>query len=172
MIEVGAIIKLRPSAFEQEFETFHWKDKYLYEDRFEAITLRFKSLSYRDDENNGLSLSNSWQRGDQASTLFGSSEAIITDIEFDPDEQPFMIWTDNFCILYAAALKNSEFIVLPAENHNLRMSKAEQQMIEDLEFFEQQYLNGLFCVLERENNKRASYKAGLAGMIRDGKWKK
>lgn len=164
MIKIGDIVKLRPSAFEHEFDTYHWQDKYLYEDRFHGVILWFENLVQQG--------CNAGQRGDIANTLFGSSESTVSEIEYDPEGQPFMVWTDRFSILYAEALEKNEITILSPATYPLSVSNAEKEMINDLEFFEQEYLNGLFSVLERESNKLASYKTGLAMMIREGKWKK
>lgn len=164
MIKIGDIIKLRPSAFEPEFDTYHWQDKYLYEDRFHGVILWFENLVQQE--------CNTGQRGDIANTLFGSSESIVNEIEYGPEGQPFIVYTDRFSIFYAEALEKNEITILSSAGCNQNICKVEKEMINDLEFFEQEYLNGLFNVLERENNKLASYKVGLARMIREGKWKK
>jgi hypothetical protein len=156
MIKVGDVIKLRPSIFDKEFQKYNWTNKYLYEDQFEFVSLRFRTLG---------------QPGDMAKTIFGSSETIIDEIENDSDENPFIVLTSNFRIIYPEALRNNEIIVSPFVESDFKTFHSEKALIDDLEFFEQEYLGGLFSVMERENNKLDKYKLGLFMMIREGKWK-
>lgn len=163
MIKVGDVIKLRPSVFEKEYQECEWANKYLYEDQFEFISLRFKNMD---------------QRGDVAKTFFGSSETIVEKIENDDDGQPwivngqpFIVLTDKFTIIYPEALKKNEISVSPAEEADFNIVKSEKQLINDLEFFEQGYLEGIFNVMERENNKLDTYKRGFYMMKSEGKWK-
>ncbi len=123
---------------------------------FEFVSLRFTNLR---------------QNGDMAKTFFGSSESIIEEIEYDSEEQPFIVRTNNFRILYPNAIEHNEIKVLPYESSRFKLIKSEKELIDNLEFFERKYLEGLFSVLERENNKLDQYKLGLTMMIREGKWK-
>jgi hypothetical protein len=162
MIKVGDVIKLRPSVFDKEYQTCEWSNKYLYEDQFQHISLRFKKLN---------------QPGDRVKTIFGSSETVVEEIEKDDegnpwfvDGLPFILLTDKFEIVFPEALKKKEIAVLSSEDIGLKSLASEKQLIEDLEFFEQNYLEGIFNVLERENNKNAAYRTGFYMMKREGKW--
>lgn len=156
MIDIRAVVQLRPSFFENEFEKADWSNKYLYEDQFKGVSLRFKKLG---------------QPGDIAKTIFGSSLTIIDEIEYDHDGCPFIILTNNFTITYPVAFENNEIKVYPAGQITFEAIKAEENLISDLEFFELNYLEKIFNVMERENNKFAMYKLGFYLMIREGKWK-
>ena len=156
MIKVGDVIKLRSSIFDNEFETFNWTDKYLYEDQFEFVSLRFKALG---------------QPGDMAKTFFGSSETIVNEIENDHEGKPFIVLTDNFRIIYPEALRKNEIRVYSMVETDFKAIQSEKELIDDLEFFELKYLEGHFSVMERENNKYDKYRFWLFMMIREGKWK-
>ena len=54
--------------------------------------------------------------------------------------------------------------------HDFKPVQSENELIGDLEFFEKEYLKGLFSIMERENNKLDKYKFWLSMMIREGKW--
>jgi hypothetical protein len=108
MVKVGDIIKLRPSVFEEEYPTSEWSEKYLYEDQFKHVSLRFRNLG---------------QQGDMAKTIFGSSETVVEEIGNDDDGfpwmvdgQPFILITDRFIIIYPEALRRNEITVLPFED--------------------------------------------------------
>ena len=44
MVEIGDVIKLRPSIFENEFENTEWSDKFMYEDSFKLFKTRSKPI--------------------------------------------------------------------------------------------------------------------------------
>jgi|GEM_PF-3180374 len=155
MIKIGDIVKLRPSVFAQEFQAREWSTKYLYEDPFEHVSLRFKKLG---------------QPGDMARTIFGGSETVIEEIENDDHDQPFLVLTDSFRIVYPEALRKKEISVSSPSELTVKVCQAEKRLIEDLEFFEQKYLEGIFTVMERENNKLHYYKQGFYMMKREGRW--
>jgi hypothetical protein len=163
MVEIGDIIKLRPSVFAEEFHKYGdatygypWSEKYLYEDRFEYVSLRFRLLG---------------QPGDMAKTFFGSSETIVEDIEYDYDGQPLVLLTSSFRIICPNALEKDEVTICSFGKEAPEVYQSEKDLIENLEFFEQQYLEGTFSVMERENNKFDHYRLGLYMMLREGKWK-
>lgn len=163
MVKVGDVIRLRPSIFDGEYQTAEWSNKYLYEDQFRYVALRFKNLE---------------QPGDRAKTIFGSSETVVEEIENDDNGQPwvvdglpFIVLTDKFRIIYPEALKQREINTLPSKQVSLKSFESEKRLIDDLEFFEQKYLEGLSNILERENNKYASYRTGFYMMKGEGKWK-
>ncbi len=106
-----------------------------------------------------------------AKTFFGSSETIVEDIEYDYEGQPLVVLTNSFRIIFPSALENHEVTINSLGNEKPVVYESEKKLIEDLEFFEQHYLEGTFTVMERENNKFASYKTGLYMMLREGKWK-
>lgn len=158
MIRIGDVIKLRPSIFEREFSSpqCEWLNKYMYEDQFELVSLWFGSMG---------------QNGDIARTIFGSSESIINQIEYLENGQPFEVITDVFRIILPAALEKNELTVTSYDKKTFRPCKADKDLNEDLEFFEKEYLNGMFSIMERENNKMDMYKLGFYLMKREGKWK-
>ncbi len=156
MINVGDIVVLRNSAFASEFQTFDWSDKYLYEDAFNSVHLWFKKMN---------------QRGECAKTFLGGAHSIIQEIEYYPDLNiPFIIVTDLFSILYLQALNDGEIQIQPFDAAKYTPIKADGDLIDDLEFYEQMYLDKLLSVLERENNKQAMYKYGLVKMIKEKKF--
>jgi hypothetical protein len=157
MIEIGDIIKLRPSIFNDEFTNpkIGWSDKYLYEDMFEFVSLWFADLQ---------------QEGDMARTIFGSSESKVIRIERSADGQPFEVITDLFRIIYPEAIRKNELTLQNSNQEALKQFKSDKELIEYLEFFEKEYLNGLFSIMERENNKMDKYKFGFHMMKREGKW--
>lgn len=105
-----------------------------------------------------------------AKTFFGSSETIIEEIEYD-NGQPSIVLTDKFRIIFPNALENKEVISCGIEREAPVIYHSEKELIKNLELFEQYYLEGLFTVMERENNKFAFYKTGFYMMLREGKWK-
>lgn len=153
--KTGDVIQLRPSAYAVELSTGKWSEKYLSEDAFSAVALRFRQME---------------QAGEFAKTIFGASFAVIEEIEYDPNGQPMTIKTDKFHIFYPEAAVRGEIMILPAGSHRTDRFPSESQLVEDLEFFEIGFKDGLFSVMERENNKLAMYKKGLYMMAKEGKW--
>jgi len=156
-VKIGDVIQLRPSAFEHKFletEPLDWSKKYLYKDRFKHVYLRFKTIN---------------KAGDRAITLFGSSLSRVERIEY-LEGKPFIIWTELFEIFLAGALEKDEvFISSDGKNHSLS-SQAEKELVDNLDYFEYHYLDGLFSVAERENNKLDMYKRGFYTIRKEGKW--
>ena len=66
------------------------------------------------------------------------------------------------------ATENSEIEIITS--NELSNSSIETELINYLDFFESQYLKGLFDVLERENNKTDCYNRAKHQMINDKKW--
>lgn len=157
MIEIGDVVKLRPSIFEDEFRNSkaEWSNKFMYEDTFEFVSLWFDNLG---------------QEGDMAKTIFGASESRIIRIENSEDGQPFEVVTDLFRIIFPEALRLNELSVSKFDEKTFKRFKSDKELIEDLEFFEKEYLNGLFSIMERENNKLDKYKLHFHLMKREGKW--
>lgn len=155
MVQVGDVIRLRGSVFESELSKSEWQSKYLYEDTFKYVALRFSALN---------------QPGDMAKTFFGSSESIVEDIECVYEGQPLIVLTNLFRIVYPAALEDREISVIPPMEKMFRTNEAESQLIKNLEFCEAKYLEGIFSIMERENNKFAMYKTGFYMIKNEGKW--
>lgn len=106
-----------------------------------------------------------------AKTIFGSSETIVEEIKNDFEGLPPVVLTSYFRIIFPNALTKNEIIVFSLVKSDFKLFQSKKTLIDDLEFFEQKYLEGLFSIMERENNKLDQYKSGLALMIREGKWK-
>lgn len=157
-VQLGDVIKLRPSAFQAEFATIHskaqWSNKYLYEDCFRYVDIWLPTLK---------------QPGGSACTYFGSSQSRICEIEYIEGE-PFIIVTDLFRIVYPNALQNSEIEVFPYNEQSYCFYQPEKELIACIDQFEQWYLAGLFQVHERETNKQDCYKRGFYQIIQAGKW--
>lgn len=162
MVQIGDVITLRNSAFHNEFLQMvgfsEWSDKYLYEDQFEFVSLNFSKMN---------------KVGDMVKTLFGSSQSRVIEIEYSNDacDVPFIIKTDLFRIIFDDAIKNKEISVSSFDPNTYNFFLEEKKLIENLEFFEQKYLEGLFEIHERENNKLAHYRHGFHFMFKEGKWK-
>jgi hypothetical protein len=160
MIKVGDVIQLRESIFQSEFEKMGrysvWSNKYLYEDEFQYVCLKFFKLG---------------KTGDMAKTLFGSSQTRVIHIEYDAEERPWIVTTDLYEIILREALDSKEISIKAYDEKNFRSLQAEKELVENLEHFEQKYMEGLFQINERENNKLDMYKLGLHRMIHEGKWK-
>ena len=105
-----------------------------------------------------------------ARTIFGSSETIIEEIENDSDDQPLIVLTDRFRIICPNALQKNEVSISPPSKATFKASQAEKELIENLEFYEQKFLEGFFDVMERENSKLAAYKTGYFMMKTEGRW--
>jgi hypothetical protein len=157
MIEIGDVVKLRPSIFEVEFRNSktEWSNKFMYEDTFEFVSIWFDNLG---------------QEGDMARTIFGGSESRIIRIENSENGQPFEVVTDLFRIIFPEALRLNELTVTKFDEKTFRLFNSDKDLIEDLEFFEKEYLNGLFSIMERENNKLDRYRLYFHLMKREGKW--
>ncbi len=160
MIQVGDIVRLRDSIFHTEFLKMDqyalWSNKYLYEDEFKYTCLRFPNLG---------------KTGDMAKTIFGSSHTKVIHIEYIECNIPFIVTTDFFEIVIEAALQNREVEILSSDVQSFKLLQAEKELIGNLEFFELKYLEGLFDVNERDNNKLDMYKLGFHLMVKEGKWK-
>ncbi|MFN8356411.1 MAG: hypothetical protein U0Y10_18285 [Spirosomataceae bacterium] len=159
MIQIGDTIQLRPSCFKDEFQAMKngliWKQKYLYEDEFEHVSLFYPNLQ---------------KRGEYAKTFWGNTQSQVIQVEYDHENNPFMVYTNLFWISFEKALKNNEIRILKL-NQDLKYDlEVESKLLEDLEFFEKKYLDNTFDILERENNKLYVYKLGLFKMIKAGKF--
>lgn len=157
MIEIGDVVKLRPSIFENEFRDNrnNWSNKFMYEDTFNFVSIWFDSIG---------------QEGDMAKTIFGASESRVIRIEHAEDGQPVIVITDLFRIIFPQAVSSNELSIAKFEEGTFRQFKSDRHLIEDLEFFEQEYLKGLFSIMERENNKLDKYRFHFHMMKREGKW--
>lgn len=157
-VQLGDVIKLRPSAFQAEFAAItpkaQWSINYLYEDRFRYVDIWLPTLR---------------QPGGSACTYFGSSQSRVVDIEY-LDDKPFIVITNLFHILFLRAVEVSEIEVLPYEPQHYCFYQAEQELIECIDYFEQSYLLGMFQVHERENNKLDCYARGFSRIMQEGKW--
>jgi|JI9StandDraft_2_1071091.scaffolds.fasta_scaffold131884_1 hypothetical protein len=157
MIKIGDVVKLRPSIFEDDFRNSktEWSNKFMYEDTFESVSLWFDKLG---------------QEGDMARTIFGSTESRIIRIENSEDGQPFVVVTDLFRIIFPEALRRKELTVRKYNEKNYKQFKSDRELIDSLESFEKEYLNRVFSILERENNKMDMYKLHFHLMKHEGKW--
>lgn len=162
MIKLGDIIKLRDSAFKDDFmqmgQNLKWNDRYLYDDQFKYIALNFTNIN---------------KTGEQLKTFFGSSKSKVIDIEFDEANNPSIVKTDLYIIVFQPAVKNKELTIINnAEDKQIQLNikQCESELVEDLEFIEKIYLEGLLQINERENNKVDKYKLGVKKMLMAGKW--
>jgi hypothetical protein len=106
--------------------------------------------------------------GDRAVTIFGSSLSRVERIEY-LEGNPFIIWTELFEIFLAGALEKDEIFISSDDKSHPLSSQAEKELINNLDYFEYLYLDGLLSVAERENNKLDVYKRGFYTIRNEGK---
>ncbi|MGH1385217.1 hypothetical protein [Kordia sp.] len=156
MIKVGDYIKLKNKEYQNFYlKNKEWNDDYMYVGHFKHVCLWFQDLNCR---------------GEYAKIFFDSSISKVQEIENDETGKPLFIKTDFFWMVYPLALEKNEIEVLNQTPEKIIGFENDKRTIEDVEFFEKEYKNGLFDVLERENNKHACYRRGFYFMKDSGKW--
>ncbi|RZK42755.1 MAG: hypothetical protein EOO61_05260 [Hymenobacter sp.] len=84
-----------------------------------------------------------------------------------------LLFEQNYLRFFlAGALKKSEVFIFPDNEDFSNISLSEKKLIDDLDCIEKNYLDGIFSVSERENNKLDRYKYGFYRIISEGKWQK
>jgi hypothetical protein len=109
-------------------------------------------------------------RGESAKMIFDSACSKIIEIEYDNNKNPLFITTELFWIIFPDALDAKEIEIIKPQSMTLKEYKEDTRTIKNLEFFESEYLKGIFDILERENNKKDTYKRGYYMMRRESKW--
>jgi hypothetical protein len=156
MVEIEDYIKLRSLVFQHHFaDQQEWNDGYLWEGLFQHVCLWFSGLK---------------TRGESAKMIFDSACSKVIEIEYDNNKNPLFITTELFWIIFPDALDAKEIEIIKPQSMTLKEYKEDTRTIKDLEFFESEYLKGIFDILERENNKKDTYKRGYYMMRRESKW--
>jgi hypothetical protein len=137
-INVGDILELRASAFDEAFQcNGYWDLKYYYEDVIKSIYWTIEN----DKEVYGTSL---------PTVLGGTKTKVIAVIE----EAGVIskIYTDLYVIEMPYAYEKNQFKLIDS-NTPYEKDRQIEAYISDLSFYEENSKNGLFNPLERENNK-------------------
>ncbi|MDW3196843.1 MAG: hypothetical protein R8G66_30990 [Cytophagales bacterium] len=130
------------------------KDEYLWKNNFQHVCLYFPILK---------------SRGEYAKPFFHHSISTIEEIESDDEGNYIFLRTNLFWISLADALQSGEIEVYQGPA-NKSIEEIDASLIDDLEFFEKEYLKSRFEILERENNKNHSYSLGFYEMRNARKW--
>lgn len=130
------------------------KEEYLWKYNFQHVCIYFPKLNCR---------------GEYAKPFFHHSVSTIEEIESDENGNFIFLRTNLFWISLADALQSGEVEVFDGPTTN-EIDDIDQSVIDDLEFFEKEYLKKTYDILERENNKIAHYRIGFYEMRNAGKW--
>lgn len=163
-IGIGDIIKLRNSRFHEDlieatnFED-SWDDKYLTEDRFKHVYLR---SNQKDTQPYSI--------GTAATTLFGATESVITDI--DKTEAGFVsiVHTQLFTIDYPLALEMGEVSI---RSHGFAVYSeptVEKNLVQSLEKAENRYLEQLVSSTEKGKHNKQLYQKAFRQLLIAQKW--
>lgn len=154
-IRVGKALRLVNPFWSNEIHHLReMKEEYLWKYNFRHVCLYFPNVDCR---------------GEYAKIFFHHSVSTIQEIESEEEGNFIFLRTNLFWVSLAGALKSGEIEVYDGQP-NKKIYQIDSSLIDDLEFFEKEYLKGTFEVLERENNKNASYRYGFHEMRNGGKW--